>query len=129
MAKPIDAQQGIENELVNNFKKLGVIAIRGIDVFPPTKELTEEAMKSALLKSDGDSLLIIKPKSATYQNLRTDVTLYSNALEKVWIATVETKSDNLDLTPTPTSELIYESLGEEIVMKLLQDGIIEPTVK
>ena len=129
MTKPIDAQQGIENEIVNNFKKAGVTAIRGIDVFPPTKKLTEEAMKSALLKSEGDSLLIIKPKSATYQNLRTDVTLYGNALEKVWIATIETKSENLELTTTPTAELIYESLGEEIVKKLLHDGIIDSAEK
>ena len=74
MTKPIDAQQGIENEIVKYFKQAGVNATRGIDVFPPTKKLTEETMKSALLKSEGDSLLVVKPKSATYQNLRTEVT-------------------------------------------------------
>ena len=124
MTKPIDAQQGIENKIVKYFKQAGVTATRGIDVFPPTKKLTEDTMKAALLKSEGDSLLVVKPKSATYQNLRTEATLYGNALEKVWIATIETKAENLEFSTTPVTELIYDSLAEKIVKKLLQDGII-----
>lgn len=92
---PLDEQQTFENSFVKAADKYDVTILRGLQVFPPTRDFSNKDMLAIAKKAGGDSILIMSVDNrdleetyvpATYHpgTSRTSVTGYGN------FATVQT---------------------------------------
>lgn len=67
---PLDERQAVENKLAEGLSKRGVRVIRGIDLTPPTRQLSDEEWASAVIASGVQSVLFVtavdKGVSSTY---------------------------------------------------------------
>lgn len=116
----------LEDSIVTSFSSKGIKPVPGTEAFPLGRKITGEDIFPALQKSVGDSLLIVslKPGASLY-HMEYEATLYGDRAQKVWVGNIVTRLQQADITDDETDKLIFKSTADELVNKIMQDGIIQ----
>ena len=123
---PLNDRQLLEGSIVSAFKDRKINAIKGTDVFPPTRDVTNEFITNALLESEGDSLLVVSLKEGSgIYYMKYEAVLYNLDFNRVWISSIETSLDQAGFTAAQGRDASFHSTAHELVNKIIGDRVIE----
>ena len=127
----IGHRQAIEDSFVSALKAVRVEGSRGVDIWPPTRNMTKEQKALAFLESDSDCLISISLKKGTIKAQFYEVVVLEKfSASNIWIGTASTRSiiepitAHSILTGDVDMSAMFDSMAREIVNQLVKDGVL-----
>lgn len=127
----IGHRQTIEDSFVSALKAVRVEGSRGVDIWPPIRNMTEEQEALAFLESDSDCLVRISlKKGAVIAQSYEVVVLEKFSAYNIWVGTASTRSiiepitAHSILTDDVDMSAMFDSMAREVVNQLIKDGVL-----
>ena len=120
-------KQSLEDSFVRALNKIGVSAIRGTLLFPPTRNASAQDIFNVFMQSDADSMMLISLKEGSRTVQEFEVKIIGKKIDSLaWVGQSRTEELLENITKDLSLKSMFNSVANGIVSKLVEDDLLVP---